>query len=262
MYDTKFIHNFVYIIFNKINHKKYIGTKSSDNMPEDVIGHTYFSSSSDKDFMNEQKEHPEHFRYKVLKDFKSRKEALNLECELHSRYKVDTNEEFYNRAIQTSEGYDCHFKHEHWPDYVKEKISRSNKGKKHSPETIEKIKETMKKNGSCKGEKNPMYGKQHSEETLAKISSNPNVAHKKENHPLWGKHLPEETRQKISSANKGKSRINENHKEKLRNVNTGSRWMYNLELKECHRVIKEKIPEFLEKGYQYGRIREFERIKK
>ena len=66
-------------------------------------------------FMNEQKEHPDNFRYKVLKDFKTRKEALNLECELHHRYKVDTNEDFYNRAMQTSDGYDCHFKHEHWP---------------------------------------------------------------------------------------------------------------------------------------------------
>lgn len=34
--------------------------------------------------------------------------------------------------------------------------------------------------------------------------------------------------------------------------------MYNLELKECHRVIKRKIPEFLENGYQYGRIRNFD----
>lgn len=260
MYNTKFQHNFVYLIWNKINHKKYIGTKSSNEEPKNVIGHTYFSCSKDKDFMNEQKEHPENFRYKVLKDFKTRKEALNLECELHHRYKVDTNDDFYNRAMQTADGFDCHFKHEHWPDWVKEKISKSQIGKKISPETIEKLKIAIKKNGGHKGEKNPMYGKRHSEETLAKIRSNPNISHKKENHPLWGKHCSEETKQKISSANKGKSRMTEKHKEKLKKSNTGSRWMYNLELKESHRVIKERIPEFLEKGYLYGRIRNFDKF--
>ena len=260
MYNTKFQHNFVYLIWNKINHKKYIGTKSSNEEPKNVIGHTYFSCSKDKDFMNEQKEHPENFRYKVLKDFKTRKEALNLECELHHRYKVDTNDDFYNRAIQTSDGFDCHFKHDHWPDWVKEKISRSNKGKKMSPEAIEKLKIAIKKNGSHKGEKNGMYGKHHSEETLAKIRSNPNISHKKENHPFWGKHLSEEHRRKISLANKGKNRMTKEQKEKLNKVNTGSRWMYNLELKETHRVFKERIPEFLEKGWQYGRIRNFDKF--
>lgn len=107
-----------------------------------------------------------------------------------------------------------------------------------------------------------MYGKRHSDETLAKISANPNVAHKKENHPLWCKHHSEETKQKISLANKGKCKMTEKHKDELSKINTGARWMYNSELKECHRVVKVKIPEFLEKGYQYGRIREFEGIKK
>ena len=258
MYNTKFQHNFVYLIWNKINHKKYIGTKSSNEEPKNVIGHTYFSCSKDKDFMNEQKEHPENFRYKVLKDFKTRKEALNLECELHHRYKVDTNDDFYNRAMQTSDGFDCHFKHEHWPDWVKEKISKSQIGKKISHETIEKHKATIKKKGLNKGEKNPMYGKRHSEETLAKIRSNPNISHKKENHPLWGTHRSEETKRKISLANKGKSRMTEKHKAEISKINTGAKWMYNLELKECHRVDKRKISEFLEKGYQYGRIRNFD----
>ena len=39
-------------------------------------------------------------------------------------------------------------------------------------------------------------GKRHSEETLAKIRSNPNISHKKENHPLWGTHCSEETNEK------------------------------------------------------------------
>lgn len=77
--------NFVYLIWNKITHKKYIGVKSSDLEPYDVIGKKYFSSSRDKDFINEQKEHPERFKYRVLKNFKRRKEAIELECLLHKK---------------------------------------------------------------------------------------------------------------------------------------------------------------------------------
>lgn len=37
MYNTKFQHNFVYLIWNKINHKKYIGTKSSNEEPKMLL---------------------------------------------------------------------------------------------------------------------------------------------------------------------------------------------------------------------------------
>ena len=47
--------NFVYLIWNKTNHKKYIGIKSTDDEPYNVIGKKYFSSSQDKEFINEQK---------------------------------------------------------------------------------------------------------------------------------------------------------------------------------------------------------------
>ena len=52
--------------------------------------------------------------------------------------------------------------------------------------------------------------------------------------------------------------MTEKHKAELSKINIGAKWMYNLELKECHRVDKRKIPEFLEKGYPYGRIRNFD----
>ena len=45
--------NFVYLILNKINRKKYIGVKSTDLDPYEVIGKTYFSSSSDKEFIKD-----------------------------------------------------------------------------------------------------------------------------------------------------------------------------------------------------------------
>ena len=50
--------NFVYLILNKINRKKYIGVKSTDLDPYVVIGKTYFSSSSDKEFYKRTKRTP------------------------------------------------------------------------------------------------------------------------------------------------------------------------------------------------------------
>jgi hypothetical protein len=50
------------------------------------------------------------------------------------------------------------------------KISISQKGKTIKPETTEKWKKTIDENGSLKGDKNPMYGKHHSEETKKMLS--------------------------------------------------------------------------------------------
>lgn len=50
------------------------------------------------------------------------------------------------------------------------------------------------------GEKNPMYGKHHSEEAKKTISEKM----KGENHPLFGKHHSDESKKKMSEAKKGK----------------------------------------------------------
>ena len=52
-----------------------------------------------------------------------------------------------------------------------DKISNSQKGKKIDSLTTEKWKKTIKENGSLLGEKNPMFGKKHSDETRKKISN-------------------------------------------------------------------------------------------
>ncbi len=56
-----------------------------------------------------------------------------------------------------------------------------------------------------KGEKNPFYGKKHSEKSLQKIKE----AHKDcsgKNHPQYGKHLSDETKAKISKVRTGTKR--------------------------------------------------------
>ena len=227
--------NFVYLILNKINRKKYIGVKSTDLDPYEVIGKTYFSSSSDKEFIREQKEHPENFKYRVLKNFKTRKEAVQLECELHERYDVSLNDEFYNKAKQTSTGFDTsgiklteeqkeikRLKNiERYKDInerikisIKSKESWSknpqrrlkliemNKNRIRTAEEIEKIKQTRKDpiTGKDKysGKNSSFYGKTHTSEYKEKMRL-----------LQTGKTLSQESKDKISKANRGRKHTEE-----------------------------------------------------
>jgi hypothetical protein len=71
--------------------------------PEEDLGIRYFSSSTDKIFRLDQKENPSNYKYIILKRFKSRIAALNLEIKLHNEFNVNVNPKFYNKAKQSSE---------------------------------------------------------------------------------------------------------------------------------------------------------------
>ena len=107
--------------------------------------------------------------------------------------------------------------------------------------------------GLCAGEKHPMFGKHHSDETKQKISKSHKgkPAHNKgkpmseetkkklseskkgllsgEKNPMFGKHHSDETKQKISKVHKGKPAHNkgkpmsEKQKKKLREANTNGK---------------------------------------
>ena len=103
-------------------------------------------------------------------------------------------------------------------DEVKQKISIANTGKPAWNKGIPASEESKRKNreshiGLQGGENNPMYGKNHTEETKAIIGnkakerlSNP------QNNPMFGKHHTEETKKKISE--KAQNRTEE-HRQKL-----------------------------------------------
>ena len=100
----------------------------------------------------------------------------------------------------------------HHSEETKKKIGKShkgkpshNKGKPMSEKTKKKLSESKK--GLQAGEKNPMFGKHHSDETKLKISK----VHK-------GKHISEEQKKKLSSALKGRIMSDEQKKKLSKKV--------------------------------------------
>ena len=186
--------HYVYKITNLIEDKHYIGVRSAKNPSKD-LSIIYFSSSSDEEFMLEQQEFPDRFKYEILEVFPTRSAAVNKEIALHNFYDVAVNESFYNKSKQTSTGF-CRlgttFNH---TEEAREKISASKIGENHhfwgKPIPI-KTREKM--SASKIGENHFMWGKKHSEETKTKISET-----------LKGGTLAEETKMKISESLKGRT---------------------------------------------------------
>jgi len=169
--------HYVYRITNILLNKHYYGSRSCKNCnPHDDLGIKYFSSSKDKDFIKDQKEHPEHYKYKIIKICETRKDAIELEILLHEKFDVGINENFYNRAKQTSARFNVY-------------------GLKPSEEHRKKL------SAARKGEKNPSYGKKHTEETRKKIGA-----------ASKGRKHSEETRKKMSETRKGKPKSKETKK--------------------------------------------------
>lgn len=88
-------YNYTYLITNIENGRKYIGVHSC-NRAEEAVGIKYFSTSTDKDFIKEQKKHPERFEYEILQMFNTREEAEKDEEKRHKEIDVAKNEEYYN----------------------------------------------------------------------------------------------------------------------------------------------------------------------
>lgn len=154
-------HHYVYRITNTKEQKHYYGVRSSKVEPKLDLGIKYFSSSKNKEFIKAQKNNKDIFKYKVVKQFDSRKEAINLEIKLHAKFNVGKNNNFYNASKQTSTGFDrsgISFKHSEETklkiglahkdkivtDKTRAKLSVLHKGKVISQEHREKISKTTK----------------------------------------------------------------------------------------------------------------------
>lgn len=100
-------YHYTYQITNTKLYKLYIGVRSSNIHPTKDIGIEYFSSSTDKAFIEDQKQNPQYYEYRVLGIFASRKLAVLNEIELHEIYDVGRNIKFYNKAKQKGIGFDA-----------------------------------------------------------------------------------------------------------------------------------------------------------
>jgi hypothetical protein len=98
--------HYVYRISNIVLNRHYYGARSTKYSPKEDLGIRYFSSSHDKEFLKDQKVNPQNYKYKIIKSFSSREDAILLEIKLHNRFDVGVNPNFYNRSKQTSTGWD------------------------------------------------------------------------------------------------------------------------------------------------------------
>lgn len=223
------MNHYTYKITNVKTNKSYIGVRTSKELPFEDIGIKYFSSSTDKDFISEQKNYPENFIYEVINTFDNRTDALMDEVRLHDIYDVCKNPQFYNLSKQTSNGMD--FTGGNHSEESKLKIGEASKkrgiSKKakanllwhaknriRTPEEIEKLSKAKLGNTNASGKRSEEYskklsermqgtslfkGKTHSEESKKKMSKaklgNTNATGKRSN----------EQRKKISEGRKGKN---------------------------------------------------------
>lgn len=97
--------HYTYQITELSTNRKYIGVRSSNILPEKDLGIKYFSSSSNKDFIKNQKENHSNYKYEVLNIFSSREDSNNHEIELHEKYDVASNNEFYNMYNSNASGF-------------------------------------------------------------------------------------------------------------------------------------------------------------
>ncbi len=79
---------YVYQITNIVSGKFYIGKRTAKIEPHLDLGIKYFSTSSDKDFMLDQKQHPEKFKYDVLSIWNTALEMNAEEIRLHELYNM------------------------------------------------------------------------------------------------------------------------------------------------------------------------------
>jgi len=143
----------------------------------------------------------------VLETFSTREEALQAEVDLHKFYQVDKNPHFANKARQKTTGF----------YYAEKKFGEKNPfyGKSHTEETKKIIRQhQIENNGyvknrrSYEGENNPFHGKTHSIETRELLKQEIKKVWETKPHPWIGRKHSEESKEKFRKNNKGEGNPN------------------------------------------------------
>ena len=132
-------YNYTYRITNKIEGKHYYGKRSTDTIPSQHLGVKYFSSSKDVEFIKDQKNNPQNYKYKIIKMHDSAKAAIEHEIVLHNKFNVGKNTKFYNRCKQSAKGFDT--TGIKFSEARIQKCRESRKGFKHTEESKEKCRQ-------------------------------------------------------------------------------------------------------------------------
>lgn len=112
---------YVYQIVNKLNNKRYIGSRTSNIPPEEDLGYRYRSSSRNKEFIEDMNKNPTCYEFEVIKTFNNAKDKMKFEIYLHNIYNVSKCDLFYNLAKQTSTGFNTDGFHEAGNKYCRDK---------------------------------------------------------------------------------------------------------------------------------------------
>lgn len=202
-------YHYVYRITNTQTKMHYYGCRSSKVEPKLDLGVKYFSSSTDREFMLEQKENSIIFKYKIVKVFESRKEAELFETHLHEKFQVQKHSSFYNKAKNTMMGF-------------------SVEGRKQTDE--HKINNKLHIKGKTYEEK---YGVERANEIKAKLKESK-------------KHISEETRMKLSNSKTGVP-LSDYHKQRISEGNYIKWESMSNEVREAFREKMKKINQNEEK---------------
>jgi len=220
--------HYVYYSYEEFG-RGYIGCRTCECLPEKDV---YLGSYKDETFSPTQKI--------ILETFSTRVEALQAEVDLHKFYQVDKNPHFANKARQKTTGFYYSAKGVVRTEEYKQKMIESMMRREYQREWVEKAKQNRR---SFVGEKNPFYGKEHSQETKELLKQRTTETWKNQPHPWIGKKHSEETKEKFRENNIGERNPNYGKKqsaetkEKLRLAKIGKKLWNNGEKqkfsKEC-----------------------------
>ena len=94
------MYHYVYRITDKKREMYYIGSRSSDLKPEDDLGSVYFSSSSNNQFLKDQKNDPSRFIYEIIKEFPNENQAVDYERRLIEHTNARNDPDYYNGRMR------------------------------------------------------------------------------------------------------------------------------------------------------------------